>query len=101
MGFDGIYFPDTVVATGDVVTSAVTGKAQYEWVIEFQCREDTDAEGMQFIAFVGINFYISHNDPSPQLLQNMTDIANQQGLGVYLGNHDKKVPQTNCTYPWN
>ena len=90
-----------MVAKGDIVKSNVTKENQYEWVIEFQCRENKDEFGISFVEFIGINFYVSINDPSQTLINNMLDIAYEQGLDVYLNDSKTMVPQNNCTYPWS
>ena len=98
--FDGLYFPNTIVAKGNDITSNVTNEAQYEWVIEFQCRESEEF-GVSTVDFIGINFYVSVNDPSQSLIDNMFDVAYEQGLGVYLNKSNTFVNQTDCVYPWS
>eukprot|EP01084_Bolivina_argentea_P198725 340204_1 len=97
--FNGHIFPDTVVATGDIVTNAFN-KKQYEFVIEFQCKTETIL-GEEFVDFVGVNFYSETNHPTESMMDNMINIAYQQGLGLYLNKSLVLIDQNNCTYPWN
>ena len=99
--FNGTFFPDTVVGKGDIIISNITNNKQYDWVIEFQCRDKKDEFGISIIEFIGINFYVSHNNPTQQLINDMMNIAYQQGLGIYLNQSETMVPQNNCTYPWS
>ncbi len=98
-GLNGDIFPDTVVAKGNVITNNQTMHNQYEWVIEFQCKEKTE-KGETFVEFIGINFYCAYNHPSKSLINTMLDAAYDQGLGVYLNRSMAYVDQNNCTYPW-
>ena len=70
------------------------------WVIEFQCKEKT-FDNVTFVNFVGINFYCAYSHPSQKMINDMLDVAYQQGLGFYLNRTMRVMPQDDCLYPWN
>ena len=96
-------YPDTIV---DFKESADGG--QYDWVIEFQCREKNPIIGGEKVSFTGFNFYSRVQNPDDSVLEEMLQSARDMGLGVYLDSHwgVTKVPQDNCNYdvedstPW-
>ena len=87
-------FHDTVVATGPVIQQENSNKSQYEWVIEFQCVQDFGR-----VLWTAINFYSYHNKPSNDTVDDMFNVAYQQGLGVYMNRTLIFIDQDNCTYP--
>ena len=96
-------YPDTIV---DFKESADGG--QYDWVIEFQCREKNPIIGGEKVSFTGFNFYSRVQNPDDSVLEEMLQSARDMGLGVYLDSHwgVTKVSQENCNYdaedstPW-
>jgi len=89
LGFDDQY-PDTII---DYKEAADGG--QYEWVIEFQCRQK---QGGDKVKFTGFNFYSRYPQVSNATFNEMVQSARNQGLGVFLdaGFGLKQVPQDNC-----
>lgn len=89
---DKIY-PNTIV---DVKESSDNG--QYEWAIEFQCR-DTEEKG---IGFTGFNFYTREQEPGQDVVDEMIQAARDAGLGIYMdqnfGIHYVNQSQSLCNY---
>ena len=88
-------YPDTIV---DYKESADGG--QYEWVIEFQCREKDPLIGGEKVGFTGFNFYSRDQHVSDETYDEMIQAARDAGLGVYMdhGWGLLKVDQTDCNY---
>eukprot|EP00485_Elphidium_margaritaceum_P010077 CAMPEP_0202692522 /NCGR_PEP_ID=MMETSP1385-20130828/6878_1 /ASSEMBLY_ACC=CAM_ASM_000861 /TAXON_ID=933848 /ORGANISM="Elphidium margaritaceum" /LENGTH=215 /DNA_ID=CAMNT_0049348065 /DNA_START=76 /DNA_END=723 /DNA_ORIENTATION=+ len=90
-------YPDTVVAIGDSVYNDDTKKTQYEWVVEFQCKEE-HLFGGSHVYFVGINFYCYQANPPQSMLDEMVNAAYKQGLGLWLDQALYYTNQTDCVY---
>ena len=72
-------YPDTIV---DFKESEDGG--QYEWVIEFQCREkDKFFRRGKKIGFTGFNFYSRVQNPGDEVYNEMVQAAKDRGLDVY------------------
>ena len=86
-------YPDTII---DFKESEDGG--QYDWVIEFQCREKDPLIGGKKVSFTGFNFYSKAQNPSEEMLEEMIASARQMGLGIYLDNvwGITKIAQENC-----
>ena len=86
-------YPDTII---DFKESEDGG--QYDWVIEFQCREKDPLIGGKKVSFTGFNFYSKAQNPSEEMLEEMIASARQMGLGIYLDNvwGITKISQENC-----
>ena len=92
-------YPNTIV---DFKESEDGG--QYDWVIEFQCREKTKViEHGEKIGFTGFNFYSRVQNPGDDVYNEMIQSARDAGLSVYMdhGWGLKKVPQDDCNYDDN
>lgn len=89
LGFESFY-PDTII---DYKESADGG--QYDWVIEFQCRQK---QGGDKVKFTGFNFYSREQQVSNSTYDEIIQSARNQGLGVFMdaGFGLRKVPQDNC-----
>ena len=88
-------YPDTIV---DYKESADGG--QYDWVIEFQCREKDPLIGGKKVSFTGFNFYSRVQNPDDSVLEEMLQSARDKGLGIFMDASWglTKVPQTDCNY---
>ena len=72
-------YPDTIV---DYKESADGG--QYDWVIEFQCREKDPLIGGKKVSFTGFNFYSRVQNPDDSVLEEMLQSARDKGLGMFM-----------------
>ena len=89
-------YPDTIV---DFKESEDGG--QYEWVIEFQCRQkDKLFKQGQKIGFTGFNFYTRDQNPGDDVFEEMKQAATDAGLDVYFNHWPGliRVPQDDCDY---
>lgn len=89
LGFDSVY-PDTII---DYQESADGG--QYDWVIEFQCRQSQKGDKVKF---TGFNFYTREPHVSNSTYNAMIQAARDRGLGTFMdaGFGLTRVPQENC-----
>lgn len=93
---------DIIVATGNIVQteSNLNGKyvkkMQYEWVIEYQCIQGKKNDTILFNA---VQFYCIYNLPPQSLIDEMFNVAYNQGLGYLLNESIFYVNQENCLYP--
>lgn len=88
-------YPDTII---DFKESKDGG--QYDWVIEFQCREDEKIIGGKKVGFTGFNFYSRVQEPGDDVYNEIIQAAKNANLSVYMyhGWGLKKVDQSNCNY---
>jgi hypothetical protein len=74
----GVSFPNTIV---DVGVNPKTG--EYDWAIEFQCKQGQTIFGYDRIQYSGLNFYSKQFD-DPNLVQLMEHVSQERGLGPFL-----------------
>jgi hypothetical protein len=88
-------YPDTII---DFKESEDGG--QYEWVIEFQCRDKTTITGGTRVEFTGFNFYSRQQEPGDDVYNEMIQAARDAKLSVYMDHAWglKRVNQSNCNY---
>jgi len=88
-------YPDTII---DFKESKDGG--QYDWVIEFQCREEATIVGGEKVSFTGFNFYSRIQQPGDDVYNEMIQAARDAQLSVYMDHAWglKKVDQSNCNY---
>ena len=91
----GSDYPDTVV---DYKVNEETG--EYDWVIEFQCRQKEGELGKEHVKFTGINFYSKVKVLSVEDLQNFENAGRARGLGFYMdeGVGVTILDQSKCEY---
>jgi hypothetical protein len=89
---EGVSFPNTIV---DVGLDPETG--EYDWAIEFQCKQGNTVFGRDWIQYYGINFYSKQYD-DPNRTQLMEKVARERGLGPFLDSGSSLfiVDHTNC-----
>eukprot|EP00041_Stephanoeca_diplocostata_P041728 m.8648 g.8648 ORF g.8648 m.8648 type:complete len:238 (-) comp6643_c0_seq2:335-1048(-) len=82
------WIPDTIV---DFKVSA--DGSRYEYVLEFQCVEESNR-----VVFAGINFYAMYQNPGKEYIDAFLQLARERGLGVYMDSGEKVtiVNQTDC-----
>jgi hypothetical protein len=92
-----VTFPNTIVDVGLRSQDRDECSLQYDWVIEFQCK-DTQVLGHQFIEFYGLNFYSRTYDDGDVIMGEMLQAAVDRGLGdfLYTGLEVYRVDHTNC-----
>lgn len=74
----GVTFPNTIVDVGVSKRSGV-----YDWVIEFQCKEETQL-GRSWIQYYGLNFYSRTYQNQQSAVEEMMKSAREHGLGDFL-----------------
>jgi hypothetical protein len=92
-----VTFPNTIVDVGWRSRDRDERTLQYDWVIEFQCK-DTHVLGHRFIEYYGLNFYSRTYDDGDAIMGQMLQVAVDRGLAdfLYTGLEVYRVDHTIC-----
>lgn len=94
----GVTFPNTIVDVGwNDGEDYIMAHFQYDWVIEFQCK-DREVLVRKIIEYYGINFYSKSFDARDVLVDKMLRVATEIGLASFLhsGLELHLVDHTHC-----